>query len=88
MQNLTGSGTMIAPPLGGRSPRNATDLLMSLEQTNARPVETIDTTTGLALSGARFDDPFAMTASVYLIETAPVSARITTQRGIFTVQGV
>jgi hypothetical protein len=50
-------------------------------------VETLDIATGKAASGAKFDDPFAMTKDVYLIETAPVSARITTQRGIFTAHG-
>lgn len=34
-----------------------------------------------------FASPLDMTADVYLIETAPVSSRITTQRGIFTVHG-
>ena len=50
-------------------------------------IETIDVATGLSTSGARFENPFAMTKGVYLIETAPVSARITTRRGIFTVHG-
>jgi len=50
-------------------------------------VETIDITTGLSANGARFDDPFAIKKGVYLIETAPVSARITTQRGIFSDHG-
>jgi hypothetical protein len=39
------------------------------------------------LAGPRVDGPFSVTKGVYLIETAPVSARITTQRGIFTVHG-
>jgi hypothetical protein len=50
-------------------------------------IERFDIAAGLSATGARFDDPFAMTKGVYLIETAPVSARITTQRGIFTVHG-
>jgi hypothetical protein len=50
-------------------------------------IETIDVATGQSTGGARYDSPFAMTKGVYLIETAPVSARITTQRGIFTVHG-
>lgn len=50
-------------------------------------IETLDIATGQCASGGRFDDPLAMTKGVYLIETAPVSARITTQRGIFTVHG-
>lgn len=55
----------------------------------ARPeVEVFDIVTQKTSDGARFEDPFAITKGVYLIETAPVSARITTQRGIFTVHGV
>lgn len=51
-------------------------------------LEPLDITTGKATkSGAVFDDPLSITKGVYLIETAPVSARITTQRGIFTVHG-
>ena len=50
-------------------------------------METLNIADGKSASGARFDDPFEMTRGVYLIETAPVSARITTQRGIFTVHG-
>ena len=50
-------------------------------------IEALDITTGQSQSGARFDDPFQITKGVYLIETAPVSPRITTQRGIFTVHG-
>jgi FRG domain len=54
---------------------------------NRTDLETLDIATGQAASGATFTDPFSMTKGVYLIETAPVSARITTQRGIFTVHG-
>jgi hypothetical protein len=50
-------------------------------------IGTLDTATGMIASGASFSDPFAITSGVFLIETAPVSARITTQRGIFTVHG-
>lgn len=50
-------------------------------------LEPLDITTGRAASGATFDGPFAITRGVYLIETASVSARITTQRGIFTLHG-
>lgn len=50
-------------------------------------VEPLEILTGKSVSGARFDGPFEITKGVYLIETAPVSARITTQRGIFTLHG-
>jgi hypothetical protein len=50
-------------------------------------IHTIDVFTGRSTSSGRFDGPFAITHGVYLIETAPVLARITTQRGIFTVHG-
>jgi hypothetical protein len=50
-------------------------------------IETIDVATGQSTGGARYDSPFAMTKGVYLIETAPVSARVTTHRSNFTVHG-
>jgi hypothetical protein len=65
----------------------STDAAIFALELAGNQVETIDITTGMSASGATFNDPFAMTKGVYLIETAPVSARITTQRGIFTVHG-
>jgi FRG domain len=51
-------------------------------------VDHLEIATGIVTrSGASFANPFAIKDGVYLIETAPVSARITTQRGIFTVHG-
>jgi hypothetical protein len=64
-----------------------TDAAIFALELAAGGIETLDITTGRTASGARFDGPFAMTKDVYLIETAPISARITTQRGIFTVHG-
>lgn len=68
-------------------PQDADAAIFALELT--RPdLESLDVTTGkAAISGATFDGPFAMNKGVYLIETASVSARITTQRGIFTLHG-
>jgi hypothetical protein len=60
--------------------------IFALDLTGAA-VESLDIATGKSAGGARFDDPFAMKKGIHLIETAPVSARITTQRGIFTVHG-
>lgn len=65
----------------------ATDAAIFALDLAGADIETLDITTGRSASGARFDDPFAITKDVYLIETAPVSARITTQRGIFTLHG-
>ncbi len=64
-----------------------TDAVIFALDLNSGAIEPLNIATGQSASGARFDDPFAMTKDVYLIETAPVSARITTQRGIFTVHG-
>lgn len=64
-----------------------TDAVIFALDLHARIAEPFDITRGIAESGAAFPDPFAIRAGVYLVETAPVSARITTQRGIFTVHG-
>jgi hypothetical protein len=50
-------------------------------------LQTLNITTGEAASGVTINDPFVVKKGVYLIETASVSARITTQRGIFTLHG-
>ncbi len=50
-------------------------------------LDVIDTRTGLAGSGASYADPLSVRNGVFLIETAQVSQRITTQRGIFTLHG-
>jgi hypothetical protein len=70
-------------------PEDSDAALFALETTR-KDLETLDITTQIAratTSGDSFDGPFSMTKGVYLIETPPVSARITTQRGIFTVHG-
>ncbi len=67
-------------------PEDADAVIFALEVTR-KDLETLDITTGKTASGPRVDGPFSMTKGVYLIETAAVSARITTQRGIFTVHG-
>ena len=50
-------------------------------------LEILDIATGETASGSSVREPLAITKGVYLIETPPVSARITTQRGIFTLHG-
>lgn len=55
---------------------------------NRDEVETLDTETRLTSTGAKFEGPLSPKRGVYLIETAQVSARIKTQRGIFTLHGV
>ena len=50
-------------------------------------IDAIDIKTGLTRSGPKVDDPLMPKTGVYLIETAQVSNRITTQRGIFTLHG-
>lgn len=46
-----------------------------------------DTATGRTRDGPSLIDPLDFTAGIYLIESSPVSPRITTQRGIFTAHG-
>ena len=50
-------------------------------------IETLNTRTLKASGGSKIEDPLGVTKGVYLIETAQVSGRITTQRGIFTLHG-
>lgn len=50
-------------------------------------IEPLDSRSGKATKNGTFDSPLAIQTGVYLIETAPVSERITTQRGIFTLHG-
>ncbi len=50
-------------------------------------MDTIDTSQGKMSSGGTVTDPLELTDGVYLIETAQVSSRIKTQRGIFTLHG-
>lgn len=47
----------------------------------------IDSKTGDTASGSKVEDPLKVSKGVYLIETAQVSNRITTQKGIFTLHG-
>ena len=47
----------------------------------------IDTSNGKVSNGSRFEGPLEPTKGVYLIETSPVSSRITTQRGLFALHG-
>lgn len=48
---------------------------------------TVDVQTGAVSNGTKIIDPIEPKDGVYLLETAPVSPRITTQRGIFTSHG-
>lgn len=47
----------------------------------------IDTKTGDTANGQKVDDPLKVSKGVFLIETAQVSNRITTQKGIFSLHG-
>lgn len=70
-------------------PQDADAAIFALELVRS-DIDILDITTGMAVSvatGATFEGPFHMKKGVYLIETASVSARITTQRGIFTLHG-
>jgi hypothetical protein len=64
-----------------------TDAAIFALQIAGGSVEPLDVMTGRGASGAVFDSPFSIRTGVFLIETAPVSARITTQRGIFALHG-
>lgn len=61
-------------------------VIFSLD-TSRTDVLTVNSTTGDVSDGTRIDHPLSPTKGVYLLETAPVSPRITTQRGIFTSHG-
>jgi len=50
-------------------------------------VDALNTKTRQTRTGTTVDEPLRLTSGVYLIETAQVSNRITTQRGIFTLHG-
>lgn len=50
-------------------------------------VGTCDTETGKTSLGTTAVDPLELKASVFLVESSPVSPRITSQRGIFTAHG-
>ncbi len=60
--------------------------VFALDLTRA-DIETLDTATGASARGGTFDGPFKLKKGVYVIETAAVSPRITTQRGIFALHG-
>ena len=50
-------------------------------------LDVLNTRTNETRQGATVQDPLKPKSGVYLIETAQVSRRITTQRGIFTLHG-
>jgi hypothetical protein len=50
-------------------------------------IDALNTKTRTTRAGTTVEDPLRLTTGVYLIETAQVSNRITTQRGIFTLHG-
>lgn len=50
-------------------------------------IDALNTKTRETRKGTTVEDPLRLTSGVYLIETAQVSSRITTQRGIFTLHG-
>jgi hypothetical protein len=47
----------------------------------------IDPASGQCSTGAKYDHPFDPLDGHFLLETSPVSARITTQRGLFLLHG-
>jgi hypothetical protein len=60
--------------------------IYALDVTRA-DLELLDAKSGQTTGGAVVSDPLALRRGIYLIETAQVSKRITTQRGIFTLHG-
>lgn len=67
-------------------PEDKEAMVYALDVTRA-DLTTLDTKSGATGAGLKIEDPLAPLAGVYLIETAQVSRRITTQRGIFTLHG-
>lgn len=65
-----------------------TDAQVYALDTVRRDIDALDTKTfETRNAGTKVDDPLRPRTGVYLIETAQVSGRITTQRGIFTLHG-
>lgn len=65
----------------------ATDAYIFALDVGRTDLETVNSSTGQIGSGATINDPLAVTTGVFLMETSPVSSRITTQRGLFTLHG-
>ncbi len=66
---------------------NDTDAVVFGLDLSRRDLPTCEVMTGMTSTGMHITDPLQPNDGVFLIETAPVSPRITTQRGIFTVHG-
>jgi FRG domain len=67
-------------------PENEDAQVYALDPTRA-DLDRIDTKTGATDGGPDIDHPLKPRKDVYLVETAQISNRITTQRGIFTLHG-
>ena len=66
---------------------SATDAAVFALDPTSSAVTILDAKTCKTSTGTSLTDPMLVSSGVYLFETAPVSARITTQRGIFTLHG-
>lgn len=68
-------------------PTNTDAFIYALDIEGPRLTGRIDPTNGRCSSGADYPDPIAPTSGYFLLETSPVSTRITTQRGLFLLHG-
>ncbi len=66
------------------NPLETSAALYALEVERA-DIRTVDAATGRVSNGAILPGPLDVTEDVYLMETSPISSRITTQRGLFTL---
>jgi hypothetical protein len=69
------------------APEDADAILFALSINNDGTFETYDLATQKSASGGQHPDPLDVKIRVLLFEAAPVTSRITTQRGIFTLFG-
>lgn len=67
-------------------PHDGDAIVYALEITR-KDLGRIDPATGQVPEGSVFAGPLVPTSGVFLIETSPVSSRITTQRGLFALHG-
>jgi len=64
-----------------------TDAMLFGLDVDSPSIETFDVATQTTAHNATYADPLKVKSTVLLLETAPVTSRITTQRGIFTLHG-
>lgn len=67
-------------------PLKADAVVFALE-TERKDIRSVNAGTGELSDGATLSGPLSTPGEVFLMETSPISSRITTQRGLFTLHG-